>query len=210
MIFECDGIRVHHRINPRMKHAYLQVEQDGTVVLKSNGKNKQALQAFILSKREWIAKQQSRLLSHPSILLGQDILYLGETVPLDKVETHTFRTGSVETMRRSYDRFYRERAEQHLQERTAIFAERMGVDYAQVRFRKMKRRWGSCSKTGIITYNTLLMQLPAAMVDYTVVHELAHRVHFNHSADFHALVASIIPEEKALRAQMRYRKAVAY
>ncbi|MEJ2468996.1 MAG: SprT family zinc-dependent metalloprotease [Campylobacterales bacterium] len=210
MLFDYEGIRVLHRINPRMKHAYLQVEHDGTVVLKSNGKNKQALRAFILSKREWIAKQQSRLLSHPSITLGQDILYLGESLPLDEVKTHTFRTGSLETMRRSYDRFYREQAERHLQEKTDFFAGRLGVGYAQVRFRKMKRRWGSCSKTGIITYNTLLMQLPEAMIDYTVVHELAHRVHFNHSADFHALVASIVPEEKALRARMRYLKAVAY
>lgn len=210
MTLECDGIRVFHRINPRMKHAYLQVEHDGAVVLKSNGKNLQALRAFVLSKREWIVRQQNRLQAHPSMLPGRDILYLGKTVPLGEIETHEFRTGSPETIRKSYDRFYREQAERHLHERTAFFAGQMGVGYAQVRFRKMKRRWGSCSKTGIITYNTLLMQLPEAMIDYTVVHELAHRVHFNHSANFHALVASVLPDERALRAEMRYLKSVSY
>ena len=74
----------------------------------------------------------------------------------------------------------------------------------------MKRRWGSCSKQGVITFNTLLMQLPESMIDYTVVHELAHRVHFNHSSDFHALVASVIPHEKSIRREMRYLKAVTY
>ncbi|WP_345984294.1 SprT family zinc-dependent metalloprotease [Sulfurimonas sp. HSL-1656] len=209
MQIECDGIRVEHRINPRIKHAYLSVADDGTVVLKSNGRGLRHLQAFVASKREWILRQQARVSSQPSMRLGESLLYLGDIVTLEEIDT-AFQAHSPEALRRSYDRFYRDRAEALLCEKTAMFAEQMGVSYEAIRFRKMKRRWGSCSKTGVITYNTLLLQLEEAMVDYTVVHELAHRVHFNHSADFHALVASVLPDEKALRRRMRLRKASYY
>ncbi|WP_345971702.1 SprT family zinc-dependent metalloprotease [Sulfurimonas diazotrophicus] len=210
MVIELEGIRVVHRVNPRMKHAYLSVEADGTVVLKSNGRVQRHLQAFVASKREWILHQQRRYAAQPTMQLGESLLFLGDIVPLASLDAATFQTHSPEALRRSYDRFYRERAEAVLREKTALFAERMGVTYETIRFRKMKRRWGSCSKTGVITYNTLLLQLEEAMVDYTVVHELAHRVHFNHSADFHALVASVLPDEKALRLRMRHRKASYY
>ncbi|MHC3994510.1 M48 family metallopeptidase [Thiomicrolovo sp. ZZH C-3] len=209
MVLEFDGIRVEHRINPRMKHAYLSVETDGTVVLKSNGRGQRHLQAFVASKREWILRQQGRYAAQPAMQPGESLLFLGDIVPLTSLDT-VFQTHSPDAIRRSYDRFYRERAETLLREKTARFAEQMGISYEVIRFRKMKRRWGSCSKTGVITYNTLLLQLEEAMIDYTVVHELAHRVHFNHSADFHALVASILPDEKTLRQRMRYRKASYY
>jgi len=209
-MFEIEGIRVRHRINPRMRHAYLQVEHDGTVVLKSNGKDMQALKRFVLSKRGWIVRQQNRLAQNPVMQSGVDILYLGELLPLERIDSHSFRADSPEALKRSYDRFYKTEAIRCLTEKTHRYAQQMGVSFSAVRFRKMKRRWGSCSKTGVITYNTLLMQLPEACIDYTVVHELAHRVHFNHSADFHALVAAHFPEERRVREQMRRLNAVFY
>lgn len=209
-MFEVDGITVLHRVNPRMKHAYLQVLSDGSVVLKSNGRDPAALKRFVTSKRAWIEKQRNRRQQAPAMRLGEEILYRGELVPLAQLHGHVFRAQSALALQKSYDRFYRERAEAYLTEQTHRFAVQMGVTFSAIRFRKMKRRWGSCSKDGVITYNTLLMQLPEAMIDYTVVHELAHRVHFNHSAHFHALVAVHIPDEKALRREMRYLKAALY
>jgi len=209
-MFEVDGITVKHRINPRMKHAYLQVQADGTVVLKSNGRDTARLKRFVASKRAWIETQQQRWRQSPAMQAGRDILYLGKIVPLELLHGHVFRAENTAALQKSYDRFYRRRAELHLTEKTHRFAAEMGVSFRAIRFRKMKRRWGSCSKDGVITYNTLLMQLPEAMIDYTVVHELAHRVHFNHSADFHALVSAHLPDEKTLRREMRYLKAALY
>ena len=209
-MFEIDGITVLHRINKRMKHAYLQVLADGSVVLKSNGRNLESLKTFVLSKRSWIERQQSLRRQIPTMTPGSDILFLGSIVLLDMLEGHGIQPGSEAALRKHYDRFYRERAETHLTQKTMHFAAQMGVTLKSIRFRKMKRRWGSCSKDGVITYNTLLMQLPESMIDYTVVHELAHRVHFNHSANFHALVARHMPDEKSIRRQMRHLKAVLY
>jgi len=209
-MLDCDGIVVRHHIDRRLKHAYLRVEEDGDVVLRSNGRNPDALRAFVLSKRAWIERQRQRLEAGPGMRPGENILYLGESVPLGHIGAHAFCTGTASALRRSYDRFYKARAEEMLEAKTRDFAGRMGIGFSEIRFRKMKRRWGSCSKEGVITYNTLLMQLPEPMIDYTVVHELAHRIHFNHSADFHALVAAFIPQERETRRRMRHMRAVTY
>jgi len=210
MLLEIEGITVEHRVNPRLKHAYLQVDSDGSVILKSNGKNLPQLERFVVSKRHWIERQQNSRKTLPVMLPGRTILYLGEIVALEALGADLGGQKSEAATRRSYDRFYKERAESVLVEKTHAFAERMNVTYHSIRFRKMKRRWGSCSKAGVITFNTLLMQLPEAMIDYTVVHELAHRVHFNHSPDFHAFVSRHLPRERELRREMRRLKVCNY
>jgi predicted metal-dependent hydrolase len=210
MHLEIDGLRLEHRVNPRMKHAYLQVQNDGTVVLKSNGRDPDALRRFVLSKRAWIERQQARVSAHPAIDFGRTLLFKGNVIDVQSVGVQVTDAPSEATMRKQYDRFYRDSAEAYLYERTQYFATVMGLEYQSIRLRKMRRRWGSCSKAGEITYNTLLMQLPEPMIDYTIVHELAHLVHFNHSKAFHALVESYLPGEKKLRMQMRDLKAVLY
>jgi len=210
MRIEIEGIIVEHSVNLKLKHAYLQVDSDGTVILKSNGKNLPQLKRFVVSKRGWIERQQKSRIALPTMHPGRTILYLGEIVTLEAIGVELTSQPSIESTRKSYDRFYRDRAEAVLVEKTHAFAARMNVAFTDIRFRKMKRRWGSCSKAGVITYNTLLMQLPEAMIDYTVIHELAHRVHFNHSPDFHALVSFHLPGERELRREMRHMKVCGY
>lgn len=203
MQIEIDGLVLEHRINRRLKHAYLSIEPDGTLLLKSNGKNMGGLHAFVASKREWIEKKRALQREKPAVRLGEGILYLGEIIPLADAPNIKKYDLSEARMRESYHRQYRLWAEAYIVARTAEFAASMGVDYGAIRFRRMQRRWGSCSKSGDLTFNTLLMQLPKALIDYTIVHELAHRSHFNHSADFHAAVRRVLPDENARRRQMR-------
>jgi len=66
-----------------------------------------------------------------------------------------------------------------------------------------RTRWGSCSAQGGIRLNWRLIHLPPAIVDYVVVHELAHLRHMNHGPRFWALVESVCPEYRALRAELR-------
>ncbi len=203
MRIEIGGIPVEHRINPRMKNIYLVVETDGTVVLKSNGKHPRRLRSFFESKRAWIDAQLERAARRPKMVPGESILFRGALYPPAELGIVCGAGTDREALCRRYHRFYRTEAEAYLLERTARFAREMGIGYEAVRFRRMKRRWGSCSKKGTITYNTLLMQLEPELIDYTVVHELAHRVHFNHSKAFHALVRSVLPDEKELRRRMK-------
>ncbi len=70
----------------------------------------------------------------------------------------------------------------------------MGLNPGRVQMRTMYRKWGSCSSNGNITLNTALYWLPDHLVEYVVVHELAHLKVFNHSPTFWALVGQYIPE----------------
>lgn len=82
-------------------------------------------------------------------------------------------------------------------------AEVMGVKVRKVSVRKMKSRWGSCSKEGNISINLLFGHLPDDLLDYVIIHELCHIVHHNHSKSFWSLVASYLPDFKLRKSQLR-------
>jgi predicted metal-dependent hydrolase len=73
----------------------------------------------------------------------------------------------------------------------------------KVFIKNLKSRWGSCSSRGNLNFNYKLVFLPPAVADYIIVHELCHLRHFNHSAEFWALVAETIPRYKEFRRLLR-------
>ena len=87
--------------------------------------------------------------------------------------------------------------------RTAYFAEQMGVTYGRITIREQKTRWGSCSSKGNLNYNWKLILMPQEILDYVVVHELAHRKEMNHSARFYAVVAAQMPDYAAKQKWLR-------
>ncbi len=71
----------------------------------------------------------------------------------------------------------------------------LGIAVPTFRYRRMISRWGSCRPDrGVITINTVLAQAPLPCVEYVLVHELVHLIVGNHSADFYALLASLLPD----------------
>lgn len=79
-------------------------------------------------------------------------------------------------------------------ERTAFYAERLGVTYGKITIRRQKTRWGSCSSKGNLNFNCLLVLMPPEVLDSVVVHELCHRKQMNHSALFKAEVRQAFPD----------------
>lgn len=79
-----------------------------------------------------------------------------------------------------------------------------GLPFHSVRYRGQRRRWGSCTADGRISLNYHLLFLPAEQVQYVLIHELCHTVHFNHSAEFWGLVASFLPNCRELKKAVRY------
>ncbi len=88
-------------------------------------------------------------------------------------------------------------------QRVAYYSERMGLVPAGVRITGAEKRFGSCSSKNSLCFSWRLMQYPPEAIDYVVVHELAHIRHHNHSAAFHALVATYLPDHRARRALLR-------
>ena len=97
------------------------------------------------------------------------------------------------------EKLYRRKAGKLLENRCAYFAERMGVDYSRIAVRAAKTRWGSCSAQGNLSFHWKLVLMPPEILDYVVVHELAHRKEMNHSQRFWAEVERILPDYKARR-----------
>jgi len=90
-----------------------------------------------------------------------------------------------------------------LQERIDYFSTLMGLSYTKLKFRKMKSRWGSCSTKREITLNSELLKVEKKLIDYVVVHELAHIRHMNHSKAFHILVEEFLPNSEEYRRELK-------
>jgi predicted metal-dependent hydrolase len=86
--------------------------------------------------------------------------------------------------------------------RLAYFNQVYGLIYKKISIRNQKTRWGSCSKTGTISFNYKIVLLPSQLADYIIVHELCHLKEMNHSRTFWDLVAQTIPDYKRLRGEL--------
>ena len=93
-----------------------------------------------------------------------------------------------------------EEAKEKLPRLVARYAKEMDVSYEKVFVKAQKTRWGSCSSKGNINLNCLLLNAPAYVRKYVIVHELAHRKEMNNSERFWKVVADEIPEyQKAVK-----------
>ena len=104
-----------------------------------------------------------------------------------------------EELRALIQRWYRREAATHLTQRVEHYAPQLGVRPPRVTIRGQRTRWGSCSGKGTVSLNWRLMMVPSALADYVVVHELCHLRHMNHSPQFWAMVAGVVPDYRQRR-----------
>ena len=166
-------------IRSSRKTLSLQVKPDGTLVVRAPLRlPEREIQRFLREKGDWIEKALAKVAESSRV---------GEGAPL-----------SAQDIRALADRALRE-----IPPRVSYWASRMGVGYGRITIRNQQSRWGSCSSVGNLNFNCLLMLAPAEVLDYVIVHELAHRKQMNHSALFWAEVAAVLPD---YREQLKWLK----
>jgi predicted metal-dependent hydrolase len=103
--------------------------------------------------------------------------------------------GPREGYERRVERWLRRQALAVMSGETAEYAARADVTVTRVAVGDPKGRWGSCAASGVIRYSWRLILAPPEVRRATVAHEVAHRVHMNHSAAFHAVVRELYGRE---------------
>lgn len=169
---------------------------------------KQAM-AWANEHRGWIDTQRARLPEGRPFAPGAVIPIEGEEVAIDWApeRSRTIRLvegdarltcgGPLEGLPRRIETWLKRRALAVLTEETAEFAARAGVTVSRVAIGDPRGRWGSCASTGTIRYSWRLICAPPHVRRSTVAHEVAHRLHMDHSPAFHAAYRTLLGSDPA-------------
>lgn len=98
------------------------------------------------------------------------------------------------SVKRALETLYRRKARETFEERADQYAAEMDFDYEKIEVRNQRTKWGSCSTSGTLGLNWRLMMTPLPVLDYVVLHELAHLREPNHTEAFWSLVAEHDPD----------------
>jgi hypothetical protein len=194
--------------SPRNRNTYITITHEGSVRVRTPLKDMQCIRNILKEKEDWINAKlihiKKRAIS--SHILGTTIRFRGEVMELDSFDF--FKKKAIKdknsiNIEKYYHQFYKIEALLSLPSRISYYAKKMNLHPSEICYRRLRRRWGSCSNLGVVTFNTLMMQLSYEHIDYIIVHELAHLKHMNHSKEFHALVRTILKDEKKLRSELK-------
>ncbi len=168
--------------------------------------------AFLREKESWILKKQAErkgvgMSLPPENLDGYSFLLIGKDTVIRLTDGTRIRYDSLQNVielprekgREGLVKWLQENARRILSAVTEEQAARMGTSYKSVSITKARSRWGSCSVENALRYTFRLLYCPKEVVEYVVVHELAHTRHKNHSKAFWSEVESFVPDWKARR-----------
>jgi len=125
-----------------------------------------------------------------------------------RVVVHLPQPADAAAVERTVERWLRHKAAEDFAPRLANFAASLGLAAPRLIIYGPRTIWGSCNRSGVIRLHWRLLQLPSALADYILAHEVAHLVQMNHSNRFWAVVAELYPEFKAARDAVRQFEAL--
>lgn len=222
---------VHYllRRSARRSHGFM-INDDGLHVTSPRNASQADIDSAIRAKQRWILtklferseRQVTRALT-PAVewVDGAKLPYLGGDIVLRLQEaarshcvfdpdTRELRLGVAPGLvewqiRERVKLWFQDEADRLFGERLALYAPRVGVSYNSYAISSAGTRWGSCTVAGNIRLNWKLIHYPLALLDYVVIHELAHLREMNHSPRFWAVVGEVFPDYDGAKAALRKR-----
>ncbi len=178
---------------------------------------------FVQQKQHWIANklQHSKPDEQPPTTLDLDggrIPWLGNSLSIavntasvtrhhlsaDKltidIAARVKPENKLNALHNQIEAFYKQQAQSYLSDRVEFWSQQTQLHPESVAIKTYKARWGSCDRLGHIQLNWKLMRLEPQLIDYVVVHELCHLVHFDHSPAFWDLVSRHYPSSNSCKA----------
>lgn len=212
-------VTVDQIIRSKRRTIALIVESDGSVTVRAPLKaSDRLILQFVENHARWVEKKQAEIhaavpIQPKQYLPGESFLYLGQSYPLEIVKDQKRKLvledcfklaesvqANAETV---FQNWYRQQAGRIITGRVQHFADNHQFSYKKIRISSARTRWGSCSTSGTLGFSWRLILTPPDVIDYVVVHELAHTVHHNHSKRFWKLVETLLPDYKERRRQLR-------
>ena len=169
------------------------------------------IEFFVEEKRDWIERQlslkkkQLELKHSFALTAGETLNLLGEPYilrirtepPFGFINGACYLPENCPDLKKAVIEWYKKEAKSIIEQRVALYQERMGCYASAVKINAAKTRWGSCSGKNSLNFSWKLVMAPLKTVDYVVIHELAHTVEHNHSKNFWNIVRRIMPDYKA-------------
>lgn len=218
-------IKIDELIRSKRRSVSLEVENGGRLVVRAPLRaSKKLIEDAVRQKQSWILQKQAlakgRDTAHPpkTCAEGEAFELLGIKLALcyDADAKIVAADGArlivpariAASPQNAIAAWYKEQAQIALSERTAYHAARAGVTYASLKITGALTRWGSCSVGGRLCFTWRLVMAPVKMIDYVVVHELAHIDYPNHSAAFWRRVGELMPDYACRREWFRANSAL--
>lgn len=197
-------------VRSKRKSVALVVSRNAEVIIRAPLRTPvDYIEKFFLEKIQWVERAIERVKtriqeSERRYEEGECFFFLGEHYPIrisEKSkrplifdgENFVFSQASQFRARRVFLEWYRREAKKILSERVKFFAKKYSIPVQSVKVNDAKTRWGSCSEKGSLNFSFRLIMAPMSVVDYVVIHELAHIRHRNHSRLFWKAVGEMFP-----------------
>lgn len=191
------------------------IGRDGSITVRAPMQTPEAeISRFVEAKGEWIRqaveKQRQRREAAPAFAVGGTMPYLGKSlsVATGRVRSAVEKDGTL-VLPESGDprehalRWLAKQAEAYLPGRVGYWSGIMQLNPARLTLANPKTRWGSMKSDGSMRLNVALMHCDPSLIDYVIVHELAHMRHMDHSPAFHAFTQRYLPDAMARRAALK-------
>ena len=202
--------------NPRRKSIALRIAPDGVLEILAPPEVPESFLARIpTAERTAIIRlrQRTQALQRPELSFDENSRFalLGKFYPLKQTarlycfdgERFLIPRGSDEEIKAKLTSLYQTMAKKYIFKRCGELQSLCALHPVNVRFSSAGTRWGSCNSRSIISFSWKLIQCPPELIDYVIIHELAHLKELNHSPKFWHIVASFCPDYQLRKLQLQ-------